>query len=67
MATTPELVKGIAGVDLQALAQRLTGSADGAEPARLGDGAPAHPEVAAHAVEPAAPTKDVPTPKGGEA
>jgi hypothetical protein len=52
-------VRGIAGVDLQALAQRLTGAATD----RTGDGAPALPEVAAHAVDPTAPTKDVPTPK----
>jgi len=58
-------VKGIAGVDLQALAQRLTG----AEAERTGDGTPTFPEVAAHAVDPAAPTKAVPTPKApdGEA
>lgn len=37
MATTPELVKSIAGVDLAKLAQRLT--ADGATPS-TGDGAP---------------------------
>lgn len=60
MATTPELVKGIAGIDLGALAQRLTGS----EPARTGDGASLLPEVAAKAVDPEHPTRDVPTPKG---
>jgi flotillin len=39
MATTPELVKGIAGVDLGALAQRLTAAPQaGAKPA--GDGQP---------------------------
>ncbi|MDX1420495.1 MAG: flotillin family protein [Rubricoccaceae bacterium] len=53
MATTPELVKGIAGVDLGALAQRLTGS----EPARTGDGAPVLPEVSARAVDPDASAK----------
>jgi flotillin len=65
MATTPELVKGIAGVDLAALAQRLTGSAHPSEPARLGDGAPVPSEV----VTPE-PPPDGPAPKrlpGGSA
>ncbi|WP_420454582.1 flotillin family protein [Rubrivirga sp.] len=44
MATTPELVKSIVGVDLAGLAQRLT--ADRSVPA-LGDGAPALVERAA--------------------
>lgn len=38
MSTTPELIKGIAGVDLQALARRLTAAPASATPA--GDGAP---------------------------
>ncbi|WP_412068304.1 flotillin family protein [Rubrivirga sp. IMCC43871] len=39
MSTTPELIKGIAGVDLQALARRLT-AAPVATQAPAGDGAP---------------------------
>jgi hypothetical protein len=40
MATTPELVRGIAGVDLQALAQRFVGSNPASATVDGTDGAP---------------------------
>ncbi|NNF56949.1 MAG: flotillin family protein [Rhodothermaceae bacterium] len=47
MATTPELVKGIAGVDLQALAQRLVTNPEESRalPPQRGDGAPPEPSL----------------------
>ena len=49
MATTPELVKGISGIDLQALAQRLVVDRDDTSlPAQRGDGAPPAPSLPSH-------------------
>ena len=49
MATTPELVKSIAGVDLGALAQRLTAAPAPASARPAGDGARQSPAL----IEPA--------------